>query len=211
MPFLSPNQQRQSTEGIIVVQFDECLNDSYFKTIGRLNVWIASWTYMWHRRRRFRPASSVPSPRNCSPLSQTWAAVKNDDSSASNWQLPNNESFLFSFILLTWCRLHRLLASHTWDWQVSVSSAARASVCLCVWLHRLQLIGFCLLVLFNANIFPFLCTGDDALFPVFLLVVNVGHYCVESDSHYGLLVSSLFNKQTSGEKSHRMLEIIVNR
>lgn len=94
---------------------------------------------------------------------------------------------------------------------MSVSSAARASVCLCVWLHRLQLIGFCLLVLFNANIFPFLCTGDDALFPVFLLVVNVGHYCVESDSHYGLLVSSLFNKQTSGEKSHRMLEIIVNR
>jgi len=84
-------------------------------------------------------------------------------------------------------------------------------VSVCVWLHRLQLIGFCLLVLFNANIFPFLCTGDDALFPVFLLVVNVGHYCVESDSHYGLLVSSLFNKQTSGEKSHRMLEIIVNR
>lgn len=86
-------------------------------------------------------------------------------------------------------------------------SSSCISLSLCVF----GCIGFCLLVLFNANIFPFLCTGDDALFPVFLLVVNVGHYCVESDSHYGLLVSSLFNKQTSGEKSHRMLEIIVNR
>jgi len=48
-------------------------------------VWFAPCSVCC-RRRRFRPASSVPSPRNCSPLSQTWATVKHDDSSASNWR-----------------------------------------------------------------------------------------------------------------------------
>lgn len=72
------------------------------------------------RRRRFRPASSVPSPRNCSPLSQTWATVKNEDSSASNWAVVWCKAVwlmtsLFYLHLLTRC-LH---SPHTDDWHVS--------------------------------------------------------------------------------------------
>ena len=71
------------------------------KSPGECKDWcvLMNACYVWYSRRRFRPASSVPSPRNCSPLSQTWATVKNDDSSASNWRVLLRRRVLYMAVL----------------------------------------------------------------------------------------------------------------
>ena len=108
------------------------------------------------RRRRFRPASSVPSPRNCSPLSQPWAPAKNDDSSASNWrvmmlrwQLQTRSlllahlndvatlcfSIYFTFLAHSTCGLSTCGIDSQLAGLVPVNNSS--FFCLCIWLNLL--------------------------------------------------------------------------
>ena len=108
------------------------------------------------RRRRFRPASSVPSPRNCSPLSQPWAPAKNDDSSASNWrvmmlrwQLQTRSlllarlndvatlcfSIYFTFLAHSTCGLSTCGVDSQLAGLVPVNNSS--FFCLCIWLNLL--------------------------------------------------------------------------
>lgn len=119
---------------------------------------------LWCSRRRFRPASSVPSPRNCSPLSHTWTAAKNEDSSASNWQvelywhLSSHSQWLMTFtfihllaiclhipVLLVFHQAHEYWWSISWYCSSSLCHPILYRLCLCVWLHLLQFTSVMLL------------------------------------------------------------------
>jgi len=139
---------------------------------------------VWCRRRRFRPASSVPSPRNCSPLSQTWAAVKNEDSSASNWKSNCTDIYTDFFVLcyltdifadsisiyltLLTHSTHAEFSSFAWNLHLSIRSwYSNCSSCLCC----LIIYHFCLRVWTHLLQLPVMCSKHVATMLSWLLIV----------------------------------------